>query len=133
MQIKKTKLADRLYHFEGSLYIEGTQSRPLRPIYNGIVRDIENTQQLKACLRNKVVWPGCYDIVYLASDGEILCQDCVRKNLRNVLDSIKHGYKDGWKVTNCLYEATSAEIARECNPDLVSYCAGCSKEFGEIV
>lgn len=120
---------------DGGLYDTRKQDwakQPLRAGYQGGKRDIGSTSDLKACLRQAYVWPGGYELVYMTDDGALLCGECVRKKLRAVLWSVRHESNDGWRVVACGYEATSADIARKCDEELVSYCAHCNKEFGEI-
>ena len=105
---------------------------PLRPDYQAAHRTIGTTTELLSTLRTKYVWPGGYEIVFITSDGALLCWDCVRANLRSVLDSIRHQIDDGWRVDRCAIEAVDADMTRECDPELVSYCAHCNREFGEL-
>lgn len=130
------KLPQHLHTFEGALYDTrktNWTAKPIRSNYERAHRSIESVADLKATLRVKYAWPGGYEIVYLTSDGAILCAQCVRKNFRSVIDDIKQGSgSSGWRVVASTYEAVSAECARECDPELVSTCAHCSKEFGEL-
>jgi hypothetical protein len=107
-------------------------AQPVRKDYSGAEREIKTTAQLKAALRSPYAWPGGYEIVFFTSDGALLCQQCVKSNLRSVLDSIRNQSSDGWRVVGTGYEAVSAECARECSEDLVSQCDHCNREFGEI-
>jgi hypothetical protein len=106
---------------------------PIRPQYRSVFRDIKTTQQLKATMRQKYAWPGGYEIAYFTSDGALLCHDCVRRHLRSVLWSIHNQCSDGWRVIGAGYEATPApERHIEQEDDTTSYCAHCSRVFGEI-
>lgn len=89
-------------------------------------------KQLKEDVRHPYAWPGGYEVAFVTSDGAILCHDCVRQNFREVLESTKKHISDGWHVVGKMYEAVSADCAREVDPELVSYCAQCNKEFGEF-
>jgi hypothetical protein len=102
---------------------------PLRLNYRRAAREINTTAELKAALRTKYAWPGGYEIVYLTSDGALLCGECVEKQLRSVLSAIRNRCSDGWRVVGCGYEATSAESTES---ELCSQCDHCGKDFGEI-
>jgi hypothetical protein len=91
-------------------------NKPLRPVFNRTFSRIDNTQQLRATLRaGEYAWPGGYPMFLLTSDGGCLHFDCVKKNLRSVLDSVRNQLRDGWRV-----EAT--EINYE---DVDLYCDDC--------
>lgn len=102
---------------------------PLRAEYQGTFRGEMTPRRLKAALRQRWAWPGGYELVYLTSDGALLCHDCVVKHLRNVLDDLKQTRGSGWKVKAVSYEAVSAEI---CDADLCSHCDQCGRVFGEL-
>lgn len=60
---------------------------------------INNIAELKASLRNgKYAWPGGYTVFYLCYDGEPLCFDCVKKEIRKVFYSMMHEVYDGWHI-----------------------------------
>lgn len=72
---------------------------PLRTAYEWQSNKIENTHQLRATLRaGEFTWPGGYQLAFVASDGGLLCYDCVRENYRLVSDSIRNEIDDGWRV-----------------------------------
>jgi hypothetical protein len=84
-------------------------------------------------IRTKYAWPGGYEIVFIANDGELLCNQCVKDNFRSVVWSMRNRVNDGWRIVEYSYEAVSAEDTRElAGGDYVSYCAHCNKEFGEL-
>ena len=87
--------------------------------------------RVKDAIRQGYAWPGGYEIIAITSDGGLLCNDCMRSEYPLVLDSMRTGSNDGWRIVGLGYEAVSAECARECDPDLVSHCACCNKELGE--
>lgn len=89
-------------------------------------------KQIKEDIRHPYAWPGGYEIAFVTNDGEILCHQCARENFREVCDSTMHGIEDGWQIVGKIYEAVTADCAREVSEDLVSYCAHCNKEFGEF-
>lgn len=85
-------------------------------------------KQLKPLLRQKYVWPGGYEIFLITDDGESLCVDCVKKNFREVVWSMKNKVNDGWRILAYQVEAVSPEC---CTDELISYCAHCYKPIGE--
>jgi hypothetical protein len=82
---------------DGALYDirvpEWSGRPPLRRVWSGHARDIETTAQVKAALR-----AGGYPRYFIASDGCALSFDAVRDNLASVLDSVRTGSNDGWRV-----------------------------------
>lgn len=85
--------------------------------------------QLKKDLRQGYAWPGGYEYVYIMEDGCLMCGDCIRKNFRLVVQSMKEHLGDGWGVWGCQYEAVSAYNTP---PHLRQYCEQCQKEWGEM-
>jgi hypothetical protein len=78
--------------------------KPIREVFSFTFREIKNTQQLKATLRNGAfAWPGGYPLYFVTSDGGILSFEAFKDKfvLRSVLDSIKNYSKDGWRVVGC--------------------------------
>jgi hypothetical protein len=75
---------------------------PLRTCYQRTHREIKTGMQLRATLRaGEHTFPGCYPMYFITSDGAALSFDTVRQNLRSVLDSVRHGSRDGWRVVAC--------------------------------
>jgi len=84
------------YSFEGDIY---KNDKIIRVGAAKHYRRIENTHQLKACLRaGEYAWPGGYQLFFYTSDGGILCYEAVLDNLVSVFDSIKTDCDDGWKI-----------------------------------
>jgi hypothetical protein len=76
-----------------------SRDRPLRPVYSGSYKTIQNTHKLRAALRyGKYTDLGGYPLYFITTDGCALSFDSVRKNLRLVTDSVRHDYQDGWGV-----------------------------------
>jgi len=99
-------------------------STPLRKNYAQTHREIKTVQDLKATLRaGEFAWPGGYQLVLYASDGEELCFDCVRTEFGQCCWSIKNEVSDGWRIVSCdaLYESL------ECD----TLCAHCNKVLME--
>lgn len=131
------KLPSHLHVFEGELFDTrkpNWTAQPVRKNYHHAHREIATVADLKATMRVKYAWPGGYEIVYVTNDGALLCDKCVRKNFRSIIDDIKQpvGSGSGWRVVASTYEAVSADCAREVSEDLLSYCDQCGKEFGEL-
>jgi hypothetical protein len=60
------------------------------------------TSDLKTALRNGPhAWPGGYPTYFVTSDGGALSHASVKRNLRSVIDSMKTGTDDGWRVVAC--------------------------------
>lgn len=58
-----------------------------------------DTKTLKALLRaGQYAWPGGYQLYFVTSDGAALSFEAVLQEFRQVLNSIKHGLSDGWRV-----------------------------------
>jgi hypothetical protein len=94
---------------------------------------IMTTKDFKKAIRNgPFAWPGGYSVLFICSDGGLLCHECANKNARRIIDSIRNNSRDGWKVEAICIEAVSADCAREVSEDLISYCSNCNKEFGEL-
>lgn len=88
--------------------------------------------RVKEAIRHPYAWPGGYELVAVTSDGALLCTDCLKSEFASVVDSIRNGIDDGWRVVGLGYEAIDAGTAGECGPDLVCICDHCGREFGEI-
>jgi len=76
--------------------------QPVRPNYKWTHRLINTCAELKATLRaGEYAWPGGYPMHFITEDGAALSFKAVREELRCVLDSIKAGGRDGWRVIGC--------------------------------
>lgn len=74
----------------------------LRAIYCRTFREISNTMELRATIRNGAfAWPGGYPMYFITSDGAALSFDTVQKKLRQIAWSIRHKSNDGWRVVGC--------------------------------
>lgn len=80
------------------------------------------TRELRAALIEGYAWPGGYEIVFVTSDGALLCRGCVKENYRSVSYSMRHGISDGWRVVG---------IDLTCNMEGNNQCDHCSKVFTE--
>ena len=111
------------YTFEGSLYSDAIGTvKPLRINYSQHHRIIESGQDLVASLRaGDYVWPGGYELSYVTDDGALLCGQCIRTELYQVIYSIRHGINDGWKVigSDVLYEG--GNCCDHCSKSLDAY------------
>ena len=85
-------------------------------------------KQLKNAIRQKFAWPGGYEIVLIASDGEYICVDCAKQNFKEIVWSIKNHVNDGWQIVAQTLEAVSPDCT---NDEVISYCAHCYKPIGE--
>ena len=51
---------------------------------------------LKDTIRNPFAWPGGFAKVGLMIDGCPICVKCLKSEYRNILDSTRNTYHDGW-------------------------------------
>jgi len=91
---------------EGALYDVRQDNwslrRPLRAKYQRTLPRINTVADLKATLRaGAYAWPGGYPLYFVADDGAALSFDSVKENLPQVISSIRHGVRDGWRVVAC--------------------------------
>lgn len=110
-------------NFAGELVKHDT-CETLRENFQRHHRLIETGQDLRATLRaGPVAWPGGYTLYFGTSDGAALCFNCVRSNLYSVLDSIRTGCADGWRVSFLINSAECDESAHcdNCNSNLGAY------------
>jgi hypothetical protein len=80
-------------------------------------------QALQLVARNKFAWPGGYEMFVLASDGGLICSDCVQKEYRQLYhDTANKWHGTGWDVIaadatcNC-DEATCDNCGRDLMAD----------------
>lgn len=89
----------QLHTFEGNLYKGDTL---IRSNYCQHHRGIKSAADLKATLRaGSSTDLGGYPLYFITSDGAALSFDSVRKEIRSVLHSTRHGFNDGWQVVAC--------------------------------
>ena len=67
----------------------------------------------------RYAWPGGYPIYLVTTDGGALCPDCVKSEIRNIIDSCRREVDDGWR-------AYGADINYE-DPNL--YCDHCGNRI----
>ena len=92
-----------------------------------------DVKRLKEAVRTGYAWPGGYELVYVTTDGSLLCNDCVRSNWYDVLCGTKRLDRSGWGISAICYEAVDPDTTREmAGEDYISYCAHCNKEYGEM-
>ena len=107
----------------------------LNSLYTGYGDNMKsiNIKELKENVRHPYAWPGGYEIVFITSDGCILCHNCIRSNWREILWSTKNHVADGWEIVGFAIEAVDYESTLElAGDDYTSNCAHCDKEFGEM-
>ena len=93
-----------------------------------------DVKRLKDAVRAGYAWPGGYELAYIATDGALLCNDCVKSNWAEVLCGTKRRDGSGWGIIAITMEAVDAECTREMTDgeDYISYCSHCNKEYGEM-
>ena len=114
-----TPPATKLEEFQGSLWRGDTI---LRPMFKGHCHDINSTAKLKASIRaGKHTWPGCYEVSFATSDGQVMCYECVVENVKLILGAIRdNDTTGGWQVISCgLF-----------NEDVDQFCANCNRQIG---
>lgn len=73
----------------------------------------------RAIRAGKFAWPGGYPLYFICDDGEALCCDCAKKKRRNILESIAHNHRSGWRV-----------VALDINyEDDTLFCAHCNAQI----
>ena len=77
-----------------------------------------NTAQVKEFIRAPFTWPGGYPLYAITSDGGCLCAQCCRAEWRNVCDSVRNSYSDGWQV-----------VAIEANYESDIQCDNCDADI----
>lgn len=110
------------WDFEGALYDERKgYAEPLRLDYKQTHRVINNGRELRATLRaGEYAWPGGYQMAFITSDGALLCFDCARKELYQIIWSIRNRCDDGWRIVGC-------DIVEDYESD--EYCTHCAKQL----
>lgn len=88
---------------DGALYdtrdSDWSRKPPLRRVFYGSKRTIETTHDLKAALRaGRYTDLGGHPLYFITSDSAALSFDSVRRKLSQVLDSVRNGHNDGWRV-----------------------------------
>ncbi len=78
----------------------------------------EEKQAIKSAL-SRYAWPGGYPIYLVTTDGGALCPDCVKVEIRNIIDSCRTECNDGWR-------AGAAAVNWE---DPYLYCDNCSNRI----
>lgn len=75
----------------------------------------------KAVRNGAYAWPGGYPLYFICDDGGGLCPSCVKKERRNILESIAHKQHDGWRVVaiEINYEDTHMHC-EHCGEDIES-------------
>jgi hypothetical protein len=49
----------------------------------------------------KTAWPGGYPRYFVCDDGEALSFESAKKNRRLILESLRDGDNDGWRIMGC--------------------------------
>lgn len=110
---------------DGGLYDTRAQDwhkRPaIRPDYARVRCDVENNSQaIRAAIRQKFAWPGGYALYGICSDGGALCADCMRREYFQIAHSVRHRIRDGWRVTiiGCAAELDGAINCDHCGESI---------------
>ena len=93
-------------------------SNPVRAIYSQLFQAIETTEHMRACLRHGAHCYGSGEIMFYTNDGACLCFRCACEEYRNISQSIREGFNDGWRAVGLFDSAQS---------DKPEYCAHCNK------
>ena len=90
----------------------------IREQYNYHHRNITTPVELASTIRaGGHVWPGGYEVFFIASDGGAICHGCTVAEYSNIVDSIRRDISDGWRI-----------VGAECsaNIDGEMYCDHCN-------
>lgn len=107
---------------DGALYdtrpADWSKLPALRPTYDRTPREIgtgaSGAQEVKAALRaGAFTGLGGYPLYFVTHDGAALSFEAVREQLRNVLDSVIHDYRDGWRVVAVEVNYEDADLTCE--------------------
>lgn len=77
------------------------QKRAPNGIWRTISYDLETAHGRAVYIaRTRYAFPGGYELIALTNDGALLCSQCVRDNLREILESARDGEssRDGWFI-----------------------------------
>ena len=57
------------------------------------------TRELKTAIRQgPYAWPGGYPMYMVCQDGAALCWDCVKENLKEILQAVRDQDRSGWNI-----------------------------------
>ena len=56
------------------------------------------TSQVKQFIRQPYAWPGGYPLFAICNDGGCLCKTCAKENAKQIIESTRREYRDGWQV-----------------------------------
>lgn len=59
---------------------------------------VNTVHDFRRAVRHPYVWPGGYPTFFICDDGGSLCHACAKKERRNILESVAHHTRDGWRV-----------------------------------
>lgn len=103
---------------EGGNLIRKNDCRLVRPQYSYTFRDIKNTHQLRATLRNGAYTDvGGYPLYLICADGAEFCFDCAKRDYKRIVMDMNHEEDGLFKIIGC-------DINWE-NDDM--QCAHCNK------
>ncbi len=60
-------------------------------------------------------WPGGYPVLYVCSDGGVLCPKCINAELSLVDAAIRDNDRSGWRVVG-------ADVHMEGEPEICDHC-----------
>ena len=68
-------------------------------------------RQFNAALKvGAYAWPGGYPLFFLMADGEALSFSAAQDNAAEIRDSIRRGFRDGWRPVACDVNWEDAEM-----------------------
>lgn len=93
--------------------------KPLRAKFSQLVTFPNSGADIRAAIRHGGhVWPGGYPVFAGMADGGALCFDCVKKELRELLQAMRTRYRgDSWLVSQFAVNWEDSELT----------CDHCSK------
>ena len=97
----------------------------VRERYSMHVENIRDTHDLRASLRaGSYTSLGGYPVFFITSDCAALCFDCVRREYRQVSESVRKRLRDGWRVKACAVNWEDSQLLCDHCGEVISSAYG---------
>lgn len=82
-------------------------------------------EEVKQAIREPYAWPGGYEKVFLATDGEALCMTCAHENFKEIVYAHKYDdFHGGWLMSAVFINWEDTDLyCSHCNERILSECA----------